>query len=212
MHSMHRLLLVALKCQAMAENCKFCSVFCLYMVGKCGSDCDLVMILLNLLLNYQACSLLHRLVLGQYSMEIKHRFENSSSAFIYLINYCQLPFSKFHLQAFFSYQLDLQIKKDFQITCIYLKPLPSLHAGIQASLYSCITHLAFKCWSQKNKECSPRRDPHLLSLLVIQAITEGSSVPFPQPDQAIRHSGSLVTNAELFKTRSSYKLEEELRN
>lgn len=82
MHSMHRLLLVALKCQAMAENCKFCSVFCLYVVGKCSSDCDLVIILLNLLLNYQACSLLHRLVLGQYSMiQIKHRFENNSSTF-----------------------------------------------------------------------------------------------------------------------------------
>lgn len=37
MRSMHRLLLVALKCQAMAENCKFCSVFCLYMDGDCNN-------------------------------------------------------------------------------------------------------------------------------------------------------------------------------
>lgn len=54
---------MALKCQAMAENCKFCSVFCLYVDGECNKNSDSVKILLNLLLNYQACSMLHREVL-----------------------------------------------------------------------------------------------------------------------------------------------------
>lgn len=48
---MHRLLLVALKCQEMAENCKFCSVFCLFVNCKCSNYCDLVIILLNFLVN-----------------------------------------------------------------------------------------------------------------------------------------------------------------
>lgn len=40
MRSMLRLLLVALKCQAMAENCKFCSVFCFCVGGECNNICD----------------------------------------------------------------------------------------------------------------------------------------------------------------------------
>lgn len=40
MRSMHRLLLVALKCQAMAENCKFCSIFCFCVGGECSNICD----------------------------------------------------------------------------------------------------------------------------------------------------------------------------
>lgn len=40
MRSMHRLLLVALKCQAMAENCKFCSIFCLCVDGECNNNRD----------------------------------------------------------------------------------------------------------------------------------------------------------------------------
>lgn len=42
---------MALKCQEMAENCKFCSVFCLLVNCKCSNDCDSVIILLNFLLN-----------------------------------------------------------------------------------------------------------------------------------------------------------------
>jgi len=81
MRSMHRLLLVALKCQAMAENCKLCSMFCLRVDDECNNNCDSDEILLNLLLNCQACSMLHREVLSQYSTDVKHRCENVSGAF-----------------------------------------------------------------------------------------------------------------------------------
>lgn len=44
---MHRLLLVALKCQAMAENCEFCSIFCLYVDGECNNCENVVEFALN---------------------------------------------------------------------------------------------------------------------------------------------------------------------